>query len=177
MQILGKWSVCFCAPIEDAGLVLIAKERIIKMKCFFVIVAVLTAGLLLPDVAESCNIGVANGTVTQDGRPLLWKVRMTSNPSNTVFYISGPQYNYIGIADVAPAWMGLNEAGLCVGNSYVSGGGSSRNREILNHILGNFGTVDEVRNYIFNVPGSTLNVVGCYPDRFRVTLGQDHRSG
>ncbi len=134
-------------------------------KSICALLAVLFVMLALPLDARSCNIGVTNGTVTQDGRPLLWKVRMTSgDPDNRIFYKSGPQYNYIGIAGSVEPWMGVNSAGLCTGNSYVGSGGgnASRNRDIIKHILGNFSTVAEVRNYLAQ-PGSTTNVKGCYP--------------
>ncbi|MCK4624161.1 MAG: hypothetical protein KAV00_02540, partial [Phycisphaerae bacterium] len=128
-----------------------------------VLLVVLFVMFSLPSESRSCNIGVADGTVTQDGRPLLWKCRMNSSDSdNMLIYRSGPQYNYIGIAGSGDPWMGVNSAGLCTGNSYVSGGDSSRNRIIQNHILGNFSTVEEVRNYLAD-PGSTTNVMGCYP--------------
>ncbi len=128
-----------------------------------VVLVVLFVMLSLPSESRSCNIGVADGVVSQDGRPLLWKCRMNSSDSdNMLMYRTGPNYDYIGIAGSGDPWMGVNSAGLCTGNSYVSGGDSSRNRVIQNYILGNFSTVDEVRDYLAQ-PGSTDKVMGCYP--------------
>ena len=113
----------------------------------------------------ACTIGVADGSVSRDGRPLLWKGREGDTDGRSqVVHFTGAQYDYIGmraVGDPSGAWMGLNTAGLCTGNSYVE---RWDNNTLMNHILGNFSTVAQVRDFIqqeFNA--STLNVIGCFP--------------
>ena len=130
------------------------------------LVAVSVLGWACVIDAQSCNIGVADSSVTRNGRGLLWKERMGDTSGNSqVAYFTGPQYNYIGmraVGDTDGAWMGLNEAGLCTGNSYVST--RWNNNALMNHVLGNFSTVAEVRAFIQQeFAAGTLTATGCFP--------------
>ncbi len=114
---------------------------------------------------NACTIGVADGSVTADDRPLLWKSRMWSgSPNNQVVYFDGGLYDYLGIRSIGQtsALMGLNEAGLAVGNSLV-GSAEGENGPFMNYILGNFSTVEQVEAYIQDRhDANTLSVSGCF---------------
>jgi len=73
--------------------------------------------------AEECTIGVAAGSATSDGRPLIWKTRDWSRqPSNEVFYNTSGEFKYISVnnAGELTPWMGLNERGFAILNSQSS---------------------------------------------------------
>jgi len=113
--------------------------------------------------ATGCTIGVANGNVTVDNRPLLWKSRMWTGGNNQVVFSPGLPYDFIGVKSISGkyAMMGLNSAGLCTGNTYVVGRGNGR---FMQNILRHCGTVDEVRDYIQQkLEAGTLDATGCFP--------------
>ena len=113
-----------------------------------------------------CTIGVASGQVTVDSRPILVKVRDGSNVPQQVVYVSGSPYSYIGIrSQGGDIFMGLNEAGVATGNSYVSTpGGSTSNSAIQCHILQSYSNLDEIRAYLHSeVNNGTCNASGCFP--------------
>jgi hypothetical protein len=69
---------------------------------------------------EECTVAVISGSVTTDGRPLLWKNRDSSNRENSLFFFRGPRYDFIGIinaGDTTQVWMGMNSAGFALMNS------------------------------------------------------------
>jgi hypothetical protein len=136
------------------------------MKKFLAVLALALAIPLIPGgrATAECTIGVANGIVTEDGRPLLWKSRMWSGDNNHVAYFEGPVYEFLGIKCLSDtnALMGLNTAGLCTGNSLV--GPSGGNGAFMTYILGHFATVSEVRQYIYDqLDAHTLRASGCFP--------------
>jgi len=114
--------------------------------------------------APACTIGVANGSVTEDDRPLLWKSRMWSgSPNNRVACYDGGLYHYIGIGSLGQSYamMGVNEAGLSTGNTLV---GDGENATLMNYALGNFSTVDQVEAYIQQQhDANVLQASGCFP--------------
>ena len=66
-----------------------------------------------------CTIGVASGTVTSDGRPLLWKTRDSTPPDNEVCFETSYAYKFVAVmnaGDTLP-WMGVNERGFAILNS------------------------------------------------------------
>ncbi len=71
---------------------------------------------------EECTIGVAAGSATSDGRPLVWKTRDTSERDNEVVYFptSSSYYSYIAVTNAGSEtpWMGVNEKGFAIVNSY-----------------------------------------------------------
>ena len=129
------------------------------------ILALLVVCIVGDYVASACTIGVADGVVTVDGRPLLWKSRKwLSSGDNLVVYVNGAVYDYIGIKsnNGTYAMMGLNEAGLSTGNSLVGAGGS--NGLFMDYVLQNFATVEDVREYIAaQYEAGTLEAQGCFP--------------
>jgi hypothetical protein len=117
---------------------------------------------------EACTIGVANGFVTIDSRPILWKVRDTDDRHQQLVHSPGYPYNYIGVRSRGGSiYMGLNEAGLCSGNSAVSspeGSGSTNNASLQNYVLRNCDSVDQVRDYIQSeIDFHNCNASGCFP--------------
>lgn len=123
--------------------------------------------LLSPQSQEGCTIGVASGLVTQDGRPLLWKVRdVTSEGRQQLVHVPGSPYGYIGVCtEGAGIYMGLNEAGVASGNSLVRPiPGTAPNSSVQSHILRSFGTVDQVRGYFLSEKqAGTGDASGCFP--------------
>ena len=84
--------------------------------------------LLGPPAQADCTIGVANGVVTQDARPLLFKSRMATTPGfNLVDRDDTGTYTYVGVRSSSDTNvnMGLNSAGLSMGNSLVDGLGGN----------------------------------------------------
>ena len=131
--------------------------------CASVFVVMLAMIALAAPARADCTIGVADGTVSDDGRALLWKSRMQSGlPLNEMAYYSGSSYDYVGIRSPSgSAAMGLNSAGLATGNSLV---GSGSNYSFMNQTLTNYSTVSQVRTYIQDeFDAGTLNASGCFP--------------
>ncbi len=72
------------------------------------------------DLNESCTIGVAAGSATPDGRPLVWKTRdALPDYNNVVVYNHSMRYAYLAVqtAGVPPVWMGVNVRGFAILNS------------------------------------------------------------
>jgi len=69
---------------------------------------------------EECTIGVACGTSTQDGRPMIWKTRdYNAEPNNVVHYNNSMDYSFIYVAGAGSSGvrMGINEHGVAIANS------------------------------------------------------------
>ncbi|MBN1508539.1 MAG: PKD domain-containing protein [Sedimentisphaerales bacterium] len=123
---------------------------------------------LVGDNSEECTIGVANGVVTADGRPLLWKVRDIGQEAarQQLVYISGSPYSYIGVCTEGDGiYMGLNEAGVASGNSLVRPiPGTAPNSSVQSTILRSFATVDQTRDYFSSsAQAGTCQASGCFP--------------
>lgn len=77
---------------------------------------VLTAAFL-----SACTTAVISGKVTEDGRPILWKNRDTSNSSNEVIFLDDADtlrvMAVVNAGSRKSIWMGCNEAGFCIENS------------------------------------------------------------
>ena len=104
---------------------------------------------------DECTIGVALGSATPDGRPLLWKTRdNTSAPNNEVKYVPYLNYHYVCVANAGSTtipWMGLNEHGFAIINSAISdlpGGSGPGNGDVMWHALGYLKTVDDFQDYL-----------------------------
>ncbi len=128
--------------------------------------AVGTLAVASATAAGACTIGVADGSVSVDGRGLLWKSRMLSSvPLNEVVHVTASPYDYIGIRSQGGSVMlGLNAAGLSTGNSLV-GSGAGGNGTFMRNALEDFDSVDLLRDYIvqeFSL-GNLDNVTGCFP--------------
>ena len=79
--------------------------------------------LVMATQAHACTIGVANGSVAQDGRPLMCKVRdLNDEEIQKVVHVSGSPYDYVGVSNQSgeiQICMGLNETGIACGNTLV----------------------------------------------------------
>ncbi len=99
----------------------------------------------------ACTIGVASGRVTQDGRPLVWKVRdQPTHPSNHVVWIDSPDtpYRFVGVANSQDTlvWMGVNEAGFALVNANsldLSDRADFGNGSLMHHALGHCRSVTD----------------------------------
>ncbi len=110
-----------------------------------VLLLAIGAGLL------ACTIGVAAGDVTASGRALLWKTRdIASYPENYLDWNTESEYSFLYVRDLRDslAWMGVNEKGFCIANSYVEREIDDRpifnNGSLIFHLLGNCATITEM---------------------------------
>lgn len=118
------------------------------------------------DAGDGCTVGVANGYVTVDGRPILWKVRDTSDARQQLIYTSGSPYDYIGVrSEGSVIYMGLNEAGIASGNSLVNPSGlPNTNSSTQRYILRNYDSLDQIRDYFqLKVEPYSNSGRGCFP--------------
>ncbi len=107
------------------------------------------------DMQEECTIGLASGSATDDGRPLLWKTRDNTVTDNHVKYNTSYKYKFISVSNADSStlpWMGVNEHGLSIVNStaydlpeYPFGPG---NGTLMREVLGNCKTVAEFQHYL-----------------------------
>ena len=123
-------------------------RRILALWLMALLVQILAFG----QMAAACTIGVASGERTEDGRPVLWKSRMWSDPfgNHVVRKTTGETgylYDFVGVKgwDNTELRMGVNTEGLATGNALNGGSGNSA---FIEYSLGNFATVDEVRTYL-----------------------------
>lgn len=114
---------------------------------------------------SACTSVIISGRLTQDGRPLMWKNRDTSNPYNCVVYQQGERYGYVAVANSNTArhprsvWMGVNERGFAIMNtqSYnlAEPGdtlGSKANGAILKRALETCETVEDFKTLLDTLP-------------------------
>ncbi len=106
---------------------------------------------------EECTIGVAAGSATSDGRPMVWKTRdYSSAPNNEIKYNTSFKYKFISVSNAGDAntyaWMGLNEHGFAIVNTLSSdltkGSTGPSNGALMRDVLGNCRTVAEFRHYL-----------------------------
>lgn len=106
---------------------------------------------------DECIAGIADGDVTVDGRPLLWKLRNENDIPNDVHYFRsnaahypglGPAtYSYLGVGPAGdspegPVRQGLNSQGLAVGWNVLNHSGW---KELNHRALGFYTSIDQVR--------------------------------
>jgi len=99
----------------------------------------------------ACTIGVASGEVTSSGRAMLWKTRdIASFPENYLEWNDESTYGFLYVRDERDslAWMGVNEKGFCIANSYVEREINNRpifnNGTLIYHLLGNCATISDM---------------------------------
>ncbi len=119
---------------------------------------------------DECTAGIADGDVTIDGRPLLWKLRNEIDVTNDIHYFSsgsehyaglGPsEYSFLGMGPAddypeGPVRQGLNSQGLAVGWNVLGSGGW----QLLHHkALGYYDSISQVRMYLNDMTNlSTYN--------------------
>lgn len=80
--------------------------------------AVVASTIAVPALA--CTTAVISGRATDDGRPILWKNRDTSNRHNEIVIFDDGKYRVVGVVNAGSrksTVMGVNEAGFCIENS------------------------------------------------------------
>jgi len=99
----------------------------------------------------ACTIGVASGEATSSGRAMLWKTRdIASFPDNYIEWNDENTYGFLYVRDERDslAWMGVNEKGFCIANSYVEREINNRpifnNGTLIYHLLGNCATISDM---------------------------------
>ncbi|MCF7918647.1 MAG: T9SS type A sorting domain-containing protein [Candidatus Cloacimonetes bacterium] len=127
----------------------------INMKYFTVIFIIVISF----NAVIACTIGVASGDVTSNGRPLIWKTRdIAAFPDNFLAWDNEADIGFLYVRDFRDslAWMGMNEKGFCIVNSYVE---REIERPIFNngalmfHLLGHCATIEEMDTLL-----DTLNI-------------------
>lgn len=69
---------------------------------------------------QACTSIIVTGKHTADGRPLMWKHRDTSQPTNHMVYLQGERFNFIGLMNSnrdGDIWVGTNTAGFSIMNT------------------------------------------------------------
>ena len=126
------------------------------LSCFFV-----------PTRAYACTLAVANGHVTTDGRPLLWRNGdSTINDRTRLVWVSAQPYNYLGTSgEGGGVYNGFNEAGVVLSNSSVdTPPGPSPGASPYNYILQNCNSVDQIRDFLIQyVDDGECYLSGCFP--------------
>ena len=114
--------------------------------------------------AWACTIGIINGSATTDGRPILWKSR-GAGTNVQVFNEDSYTYQYVasGNSGSEYAWMGINEAGLAIGNAMISDlDRLPGNGDCMLHALQNFSTVDQFLTFLDSTNVSGRDTHTCY---------------
>lgn len=137
------------------------------MKQFLTISACVLAALA-PLCARPCTSAIISGSLTPDGKPILWKNRDTSASDNKVEYMA-PQHPgelaYVALFNSSDtrceqAWIGVNECGFAVMNtaSYnlkaddVPASDMDREGYVMAHALRHCRTVDDFADLLENLP-------------------------
>ncbi|HPS17182.1 MAG TPA: T9SS type A sorting domain-containing protein [Bacteroidales bacterium] len=134
--------------------VILNKSNIFILLLFFIFQN--NSHKLFGQSSEECTVGVASGSATKDGRPLLWKTRdNSSSPDNEVKYNTSFKYKFIYVADAGTStlsWMGVNEHGFAIINSastdLVSNLTGPGNGTLMRDVLGACKTIDEFQHYL-----------------------------
>ncbi|NQV41800.1 MAG: T9SS type A sorting domain-containing protein [Candidatus Marinimicrobia bacterium] len=99
---------------------------------------------------HSCTIGVASGSVTEDGRPLIWKTRDWTSPADAhIRFDETMVYDIIMVGRYGSTWpvMGVNEKGFALVFSLApdltQGGQGWYSTGLMETALGNCATVME----------------------------------
>jgi len=118
---------------------------------------------------QSCTLGVANGYVTVDGRPIFWRIGDSSDDKRMrLAHVDASPYDYIGITAIGSyVPSGLNEAGIAGHDTSVKTSGrvvpdGVGAYGITLHSLRNYSSLDQIRDYIKQkVDTGKCNARGC----------------
>lgn len=90
------------------------------MKRILIVMSLLCSVML----GEACTSAIVSGSLTANGRPLLWKNRDTNDQNNRVERVKAHDglYEFVGLFDArdmrdTAAWMGFNEKGFAIMNT------------------------------------------------------------
>jgi len=123
----------------------------------------------LAAAAEACTIGLALGTATTDGRPIVFKNRDIT-AWNLEFRVDTPSGEHAYVRNSyrgsSTAWMGANEVGFAITQSAaynVSGGGSGlSNGTMMNEALETCETVDDFEDILDATDGGGRSTTANY---------------
>lgn len=111
--------------------------------------------LLSTGEITACTIGVASGSATSDGRPLIWKNRdNTGQDLNGLIWNQSGTYPYVGMVDADDStrvWFGVNNAGFAILNSKSSDLLDLRdynNGDLMRDALALCGGIDDFRAHL-----------------------------
>jgi hypothetical protein len=125
--------------------------------------------LLLAPALFACTIGLALGTATSDGRPIVFKNRDITSWS-LEYRVDTPSSEHAHVRNSTPgnstAWMGANEVGFAIVQSAaynVTGSGSGlTNGTMMNYALKNCTTVDDFEAILIATNGGGRNTQANY---------------
>jgi len=126
-----------------------------KLKLLTLIVVIFSLYIAL----DACTIGIASGSVTQNGKPLIWKTRdRASKPHNQVYYNTDFEHNFVSVVDSTEtiSWMGVNEEGFAILNSAAYDLIEERDNNhgyMMQYALGEFTSVQEFEDYLISTNG------------------------
>lgn len=113
--------------------------------------AFLITMFLLISAAYACTIGVASPDITSNGRAMLWKTRdIGSFPDNFLDWNQDSVYSFLYVRDSRDslAWMGVNDQGFCIANSFVQRQVEDRpifnNGLLIYYLLGNCASIEQM---------------------------------
>ena len=133
------------------------------MKRLFIAALVLLAAL----AADACTSAIVSGSLTANGRPLLWKNRDTNDQNNRVERIEAHDglLEFVALFDArdkrdTAAWMGMNERGFAIMNtaSYNLNDDSVPESEmdkegvVMRYALERCATVDDFEQVLHELP-------------------------
>ncbi len=113
--------------------------------------------------ALACEAGACDGTVTNDGRPICWKLRVQVDIPNDLHYFAAGLEHYAGLGPATfsflgagphnddqggPARQGVNSQGLAIGFNAYHGGDWA---EVHHYALGHAFTTAQVDTYQQNM--------------------------
>ncbi|NOY76746.1 MAG: hypothetical protein GXO76_02625, partial [Calditrichaeota bacterium] len=141
------------------------KPRSLSFLFLFVLVSILTPATPaqtyqkenqgVDSTSVECTIGVASGKATPDGRPLVWKTRdLASRPNNEIYFNTDSRYGFVSVVNAGGtySWMGVNEKGFAILNSYsgdLSASGSGlTNGLLMKTVLGVCATVADFQHFL-----------------------------
>jgi len=105
-------------------------------------------------MAVACTIGVANGSATADGRPLIWKVRDNAAvPNNEIYYNTSLTIPFVALVTAnggpdSPTWMGTNVNGFALVNANAGDLSTRANGEFMRAALGSCRSVREFQTLL-----------------------------
>lgn len=113
----------------------------------------------------ACTSAIVSGSMTRDGRPILWKNRDTSHLINFVARTEATDSTHAYVAlynsedkDALEAWIGYNDAGFAIMNTasynlrHPSDDWKDREGFIMSQALARCSTVDDFRLLVMSLP-------------------------
>jgi hypothetical protein len=99
--------------------------------------------LIVLNNGQCCTTAVISGKSTEDGRPIIWKLRDSDSVKNKMMYFHDGKYNYIALINSSDSigkevWGGANSAGFAIMNSAsfnVNIGDTSKIKDLEGYIM------------------------------------------